>query len=225
MGVIAESPVMGILSAIGEPLSVFGISNPLHDKVMEADFETSASEQQAESLAAGIAIINSATAAFKSAQIDQQAWGGGAREAGAEVEDCTVGFWEMLGDMYISLIEIVVQVVDYIIDIIRFIVKACEILLGLLLAIVAVAVGFSVITAGGSLAAGAAAAAAALGTTFWVIVSFIAAIAVIGNILVWLIDLFIEWLQDLLAGARERGCLTGEAPLPDWDPKPPQTPW
>lgn len=225
MGVIAESPVVGILEAIGQPLAVFGIPNPLYDKVMEADFEQTPSQEQAAAITAGLEIIRAATAQFSGTVIDDTDWGGEGRDRAGDVEDCTVSYFEMLGDMYIMLLEIIVQVIDYLIDIIRWIVKLCEILLGVLLAIVAVAVGFSVITAGGSLAAGAAAAATALGTTFWVMVSFIAAIAVIGSILVWAIDLLIEWLQDTLAAAREKGCLKGEAPLPDWDPTPPSTPW
>lgn len=225
MGVVSESPVMSILETINEPLAMFGIPNPLLDKVMEADFETSPSEQQAAAIAAGLEALRSASAGLSASQISSEAWSGSAREGADEVEHCTVDFLEMLGDMYIMLVEIVVQVIDYIIDIVRWIVKICEILLGLLLAIVAVAVGFSVITGGGSLAAGATAAAAAMGSTFWVIVSFIASIAVIGNILVWAIDSLVEWLQDGLAGARERGCMKGEAPLPDWDPAAPSTPW
>lgn len=224
MGVMAESPAIAILEAINEPLSVFGIPNPLLDKAMEADFETSPSEQQAAAIAAGLEAVRSATAAL-STTISDEAWSGSAREGADEVEHCTVDFLEMLGDMYIMLVEVVIQVIDYIVDIIRWIVKICEILLGLLLAIVAVAVGFSVITAGGSLAAGATAAATAMGSTFWIIVSFVASIAVIGNILVWAIDSLIELLQDALASARERGCLKGEAPLPDWDPPAPSTPW
>ena len=225
MGVVAESPAISILEAINEPLSIFGIPNPLLDKVMEADFETSPSEQQAAAIASGLEAMRAASAVLSSAQISQEAWSGTARESADEVEHCTVDFLEMLGDMYIMLVEVVIQVIDYIIDIIRWIVKICEILLGLLLAIVAVAVGFSVITGGGSLAAGAVAAGTAMGTTFWTIVSFIASIAVIGNILVWAIDSLVEWLQDALASARERGCMKGDAPLPDWDPPAPSTPW
>lgn len=225
MGVMADSPAMSILEAINEPLSMFGIPNPLLDKVMEADFETTPSEQQAAAIASGMEALRAATAGLTASQISSEAWTGAARDGADEVEHCTVDFLEMLGDMYIMLVEVVIQVIDYIVDIIRWIVKICEILLGLLLAIVAVAVGFSVVTAGGSLAAGAAAAATAMGSTFWVIVSFIASIAVIGNILVWAIDSLIEWLQDALAGARERGCMKGDAPLPDWDPSAPSTPW
>jgi hypothetical protein len=225
MGVVAESPVVGIIEAIGQPLSVFGIPNPLLDKVMEAEFETEPSEQQAQAITAGIESLRLASSTLSSTQISGEAWTGTARENAEEVEHCTADFLEMLIDCYIMLTETVIQVVDYIVDVIRFIVKAVEILLGLLLAIAAIAFAWSVITAGGSLAAGAAAAAAAMGSTFWVITSFIASIAVIGNILVWAIDALIEWIQDGLASARERGCFKGEAPLPDWDQKPPSTPW
>lgn len=224
MGVVAESPAIAIIDAIGQPLSVFGIPNPLYDKVMEADFETSPSEEQTAAIAAGIEALRAASASL-SVQVPDDAWTGDAKERSVEVEHCTVDFLEMLGDLYIMLVEIVVQVIDYIIDIIRWIVKLCEIVLAILIAIVTVAVAFSVISGGSSLAAGALAAAEAMGSTFMAVVALVASIAVLGNILVWAIDSMIEWVQDGLASARERGCFKGEAPLPDPDFGPPVLPW
>lgn len=224
MGVVAESPAIAIIDAIGQPLSVFGIPNPLHDKVMEADFETSPSEDQAAAIAAGIEALRAASASL-TVQIPDDAWSGDAKEQSEEVEHCTADFLEMLGDLYIMLVEIVVQVIDYIIDFIRWIVKVCEILLGILVAIVTVAAAFSVISGGSSFAAGAIAASQAMGTSTLAVIASLAAVALLGNILVWAIDSMIEWIQDGLASARERGCFKGEAPLPDPDFGPPVLPW
>ncbi|MFW6598658.1 hypothetical protein ACQBAU_14155 [Propionibacteriaceae bacterium Y2011] len=224
MGAVQESGIIGILEAIDKALSVFGLSNPLYDAVMQADYDQAPSERQLQAAQQGSSIAEASLQQYRGSEVSQADWVGEARKGMDKDKECNLTFEETLLDCYLALIEIVLQVLDYLIDLLRIIIAIVVAVCTAIVAIAAAAVALSVITAGGSLAAGFAAAGAAIGAGVLGTIGTIAALGAVASAVLWLLNMLVEALHEATYNARQDGCLSGKPALPDWDPEIPALP-
>ncbi|MDR1430661.1 MAG: hypothetical protein LBI99_00890 [Propionibacteriaceae bacterium] len=138
-------------------------------------------------------------------------WEGQGRDQADDYRECVRAWWQEVLDFLLAIIEWLVQIIDYILDLIWIILSWIDYILmwvDLILWVAALAVGAETVLMG-TVAIGAVATA----------VAAIAAICLILGALLRLIDLLIEWLQDLIRSGRSSICGDGIIPSPpEWDP-------
>ena len=121
-------------------------------------------------------------------------WSGPAASAACDYIECQRSFWDHVADFFLWLAENLLQIIDYVVDLVRWIATWLA-----WIATVAAIFIFVIDVIALVVTGGAGSIAAILSAPVFAVLGSIAVVAGTVSLLLWLVNLGVEWLQRLIA--------------------------
>ena len=192
-------------------LSKIGMSFRVQAAIDEIDFDPSPAYATIDQL------ITAAETIREGAPLDcasvLMSWSGPAASAACDYIECQRSFWDHVADFFLWLAENLLQIIDYVVDLVRWIATWLA-----WIATVAAIFIFVIDVIALVVTGGAGSIAAILSAPVFAVLGSIAVVAGTVSLLLWLVNLGVEWLQRLIRDQRAKFCGDGLPSLPDWDP-------